>query len=46
MNDLQKEQSKCPHFELDDWGVCIYQYDWENDSCKNNCSMNYDKLVE
>jgi len=46
MNDNQlKQQKECPHFELDDWGVCTYQYDWMEDVCKDNCVYNYDKNI-
>jgi len=35
--ELRNEQKKCPNFELDDWGVCEYQINWEVDACEGNC---------
>jgi len=47
MNKNQlKQQKQCSHFELDDWGVCKHQYDWNEDICKDNCISNHDKNIE
>jgi len=31
------KENECPDFKLDDWGVCTYKFNWDNEDCDNNC---------
>jgi hypothetical protein len=39
-------EKECPHFKLDEWGVCTHRFDGLKDTCENNCLMkdNYKDL--
>lgn len=33
---MNKEKT-CSNFKLDEWEICTYKIDWEDESCEENC---------
>lgn len=33
-------EKECPHYVMDDFGVCNWRIDYENENRENNCHLN------